>query len=112
MDLSIPFVLYMDGKVFKSLKSKACAFNCFNRIVSKYPHSFIELWLGGYSGSCIITNQQIFMEIKVYKDFKDIDRGKQIFCARIECPDTFSFEKAVSVFKSIFPNCVVIVMAV
>lgn len=54
----------------------------------------------------------MFMEIKVYKDFKDIDRGKQIFCARIECPDTFSFEKAVSVFKSIFPNCVVIVMAV
>ena len=52
------------------------------------------------------------MEIKVYKDFKDIDSNKFAFCARIECADTFSFEKAVSVFKSIYPNCVVIVMAV
>ncbi len=54
----------------------------------------------------------MFMEIKVYKEFKDIERGKTIFCARIECPDAFSFDKAVQVFKSIFPNCVVLVMAV
>ena len=52
------------------------------------------------------------MEIKVYKQFKDIDCNKTVFCARIECPDLFSFDKAVSVFKSIYPNCVVLVMAV
>ena len=54
----------------------------------------------------------MFMEIKVYKEFKDIDRNKIAFGSRIECPDTFSFDKAVQVFKSIYPNCVVIVMAV
>ena len=54
----------------------------------------------------------MFMEIKVYRNFKDCQNNKQIFCAKIECSDTFSFDKAVSVFKSIFPECVVVVMAV
>lgn len=52
------------------------------------------------------------MEIKVYRNFKDLQSNKQIFAAKIECPDAFSFDKAVSVFKSIFPDCVVLVMAV
>ena len=56
MDLSIKYVLYKDGLFFKSLTSKACAINCFNRLVSKYPDSFVELWCGGYSGFCIKTN--------------------------------------------------------
>ena len=52
------------------------------------------------------------MEIKVFRTFKDFQNGKVLFSAKIECPDLFSFDKAVNVFKSIFPECVVLVMAV
>ena len=51
------------------------------------------------------------MEIKVYRNFKDCQYNKTVFQAKIECPDMFSFDKAVSVFKCIFPECVVLVMA-
>ena len=52
------------------------------------------------------------MEIKVYRNMKDLSANKQVFCAKIECPDLFSFDAAVKLFKSIFPECVVLVMAV
>lgn len=51
------------------------------------------------------------MEIKVYRNFKDCQNNRTVFQAKIECADMFSFDKAVSVFKSIFPECVVLVMA-
>lgn len=52
------------------------------------------------------------MEIKVYKSFQDLEKNKYFFCSKIECPDTFSFDGAVKMFKSICPNCIVLVMAV
>ena len=52
------------------------------------------------------------MEIKVYRNMKDLSANKQVFCAKIECPDLFSFDAAVKLFKSLFTECVVLVMAV
>lgn len=52
------------------------------------------------------------MEIKVYRSFKDCQCNKIAFQAKIECPDMFSFDAAVKMFKCIFPECVVVVMAV
>lgn len=54
----------------------------------------------------------LIMEIKVYRNFKDCQNNKHVFCAKIECPDLFYFDFAVKLFKSIFPECVVLVMAV
>ena len=52
------------------------------------------------------------MEIKVYRNFADYQHNKMAFSAKIECPDLFSFDSAVKMFKCIFPDCVVVVMAV
>ena len=47
------------------------------------------------------------MEIRVYRNLECRSTNKYLFCSRVECPDTFSFENAVSVFKSIYGHCII-----
>ena len=47
------------------------------------------------------------MEICIYRNFDDRAKGKRLFCSRVECMDTFDFNSAVSVFKSIYGACLI-----
>lgn len=47
------------------------------------------------------------MEIRIYRNFDARTNNKPLYVARVECPDTFSFERALSVFKSIYGTCLV-----
>lgn len=35
-------------------------------------------------------------------------KNKYLYCSRVACPDLFSFEKAIEIFKSIYGNNIVI----
>jgi len=48
------------------------------------------------------------MEVRVYKTLSARLEGKHLFCARVDCPDTFSFENCISTFRSIYGSGVVI----
>lgn len=47
------------------------------------------------------------MEIRVYKNLQCRSTNKYLFCARVECPDAFSFSSAINVFRSIYGNCII-----
>lgn len=48
------------------------------------------------------------MEIIIYKSFDLRSANKPLFCARVSVPDTFSFEKCIDVFRSIYGSDVII----
>lgn len=53
------------------------------------------------------------MELRVYLNLSAFTDGKPIYCSRIQCPDTFSFENALSLFKSIYGvGCCVVFVCV
>ena len=47
------------------------------------------------------------MEIRIYRDLVARSNNKPLYVARVECPDTFSFERALCVFKSIYGSCLI-----
>lgn len=49
------------------------------------------------------------MEIKIYRSYEAYKSGKVLYCARVENPDVFSFEKSLDVFRSIYGTNVIIV---
>ena len=52
------------------------------------------------------------MELKVYRNASDFSKNKTLLSEKIDCPDLFSFDSAYNVFKSLFPNCVLVLVAV
>lgn len=48
------------------------------------------------------------MEISIYKNMSSRSDGKRLFCARVSCPDCFSYTNAVEVFRSIYGSDIVI----
>lgn len=48
------------------------------------------------------------MEVRVYKSLEMRSLQKTLFCARVDCPDAFSFEKCIDTFRSIFGSSIVI----
>lgn len=48
------------------------------------------------------------MEIRVFSSLDARAKGKTLFCGRVNCPDAFSFEKSLDVFRSIYGSDVVI----
>ena len=52
------------------------------------------------------------MEITVYQNLDARVKGKRLFCARVHCSDTFDFNSTVSVFKSIYGNCIIELLVV
>lgn len=42
------------------------------------------------------------MEIRVYRNLSQFTDGKPLYCSKVECPECFSFENALSLFKSIY----------
>ena len=52
------------------------------------------------------------MEITIYQNLDARAKGKRLFCARVQCLDTFDFNSTVSVFKSIYGNCIIELLVV
>ena len=50
------------------------------------------------------------MEIRIYRSLEQFTNGKPIYCARVECPDTFLYSDTVDVFRTIYGPQVVIVV--
>lgn len=48
------------------------------------------------------------MEINIYRNMAARSNGKRLFCARVSCPDAFSYGSAVDVFRSIYGSDIVI----
>ena len=48
------------------------------------------------------------MEVRIYKSLECRSTGKFLFCARIDCPSAFSFEKCIDTFRSIYGTQIVI----
>ena len=49
------------------------------------------------------------MEISIYSDFDCKRNNKALYRCRVECLDSFSFEKSLDVFRSIYGAKVIIV---
>ena len=47
------------------------------------------------------------MEVRIYRNLEARANNKMLYCARIESPDTFSFECALRVFRSIYGACLI-----
>ena len=47
------------------------------------------------------------MEIRIYRNLEARSNNRPLYVARVECPDTFSFERALCVFKSIYGSCLI-----
>lgn len=48
------------------------------------------------------------MEIKVFLSLENMNSNKAVYCSRVLCPDAFSFEGALSTFRSIYGfSCIV-----
>lgn len=50
------------------------------------------------------------MEIRIYRSMQHYSGNKPLFCSKIDCPDAFSFENALSVFRSIYGKGIIIVI--
>lgn len=52
------------------------------------------------------------MEIRLYRSFEDLQKGKQFYCARVETPDTFDYNATKNVFTTIYGvNIIFVVIA-
>lgn len=49
------------------------------------------------------------MEIRIYRSFEHFSGNKPFYTARVECLDTFSPERSLDVFRSIYGPKIVIV---
>lgn len=53
------------------------------------------------------------MEIRVYASLNCLQTGKYLYCRQVECPDGFSFENTLSVFRSLYgPKVIVVFLCV
>lgn len=52
------------------------------------------------------------MEIRIYKSMQYYTGNKPLYVSRVDCPDAFSYSDAISVFRSIYGNGVVIIFMV
>lgn len=53
------------------------------------------------------------MEIRVYDSMDTYSKNIPLFCHIVECPDTFFFERALSVFRSLYgPKVIVVFLCV
>lgn len=51
------------------------------------------------------------MEITVYRTKGDFAKNKWLLRAPVSCPDTFDFLASVTMFKNLYPDCVVVFMS-
>lgn len=49
------------------------------------------------------------MEIRVYRDLSAYTASKPLYCTKVSCPDAFSFQSCLDVFRSIYGSEVIIV---
>lgn len=49
------------------------------------------------------------MEVRVYKSMSEYSANKPLYCARVNVPSCFPFEKALEVFGAIYGTDVIIV---
>ena len=71
---------------------------------------FISYICDGNSSAQLI--KFYFMEIRLYKSFEDLQKGKQFYCVRVETPDAFDYNVTKSVFTTIYgANIIFVVIA-
>ena len=52
------------------------------------------------------------MEIRLYRSFEDLQKGKHFYCVRVESPDVFDYNASRSVFTTIYgANIIFVVIA-
>lgn len=52
------------------------------------------------------------MEIRLYRSIEHMSQGKHFLCVRVENPDTFEYDKTLSVFRTLYgSNLVFVVIA-
>ena len=49
------------------------------------------------------------MEIRVYSNFDAYTNSKPLYVSKVSCPDAFSFEDSMKVFKSIYGPTIIVV---
>ena len=47
------------------------------------------------------------MEILIFRNLEVRSNNKPLYVSRVECVDTFSFESALRVFRSIYGTCII-----
>ena len=60
------------------------------------------------TGTLKASSRFCLMEVRIYKSLECRSTGKFLFCARIDCPGAFSFEKCIDTFRSIYGTQIVI----
>lgn len=52
----------------------------------------------------------MIMEIRLYRSIDLMAQGKHFLCVRVESPDTFEFDKTLSVFRTLYGSQIVFVV--
>lgn len=50
------------------------------------------------------------MEIRLYRSIEQMSKGNHFLCVRVESPETFEFDKTLSVFRTLYGFQIVFVV--
>lgn len=52
----------------------------------------------------------MIMEIRLYRSLENMSQGKHFLCVRVENPDTFEYDKTLSVFRTLYGTGIVFLL--